>query len=349
MPMDEFWIPLLATLLLLHQTTSASDPTELNRAVGESVTFHIHYTTGGNAFWNFGNDPIVTASFQDPPQALFSDDKFKKRFSVSEKGRALSISQLRLEDSGNYSVTIGGKRSNFTLHVYNELAEPTVTCEAQNCSAGICHFSLRCSTSGTGRGKVSYSWRVGDRPWGEGSVVVLVNKSSSEEEEPLTCTARNPISSRNVTVTTPDVLCTETFTHLPGPGALSSSGIRTGLIAGVGVVVLSLALVSLLLIFSKSRGWKKFPLSKSKPTDTGGILGQFPALFPAATSENTTLYAEVGPSQQNPFSPQRVSNGIKAKATDGESATTIYSLVKHPEQVDGGAVENGTVIGLELV
>ncbi|NXB44702.1 SLAF7 protein, partial [Leucopsar rothschildi] len=205
--MDKFWIPFLATLVLLHQTTSASDPKDLIRAVGESVTFCTHDMTDGSAFWRFENDPIATASFEDPPQALFSTETFKKRFAVSEKGRALSVCHLTLQDSGIYSVTIGEKISTFTLRVYNKLSEPTVTCEAQNCSGGSCHFFLRCSTSGTGLGQVSYTWRVGDRPWAEGSMVLWVNKFSSSEE-PLTCTAQNPVSSRNVTVTTPNVLCT---------------------------------------------------------------------------------------------------------------------------------------------
>ncbi|XP_014743078.1 PREDICTED: SLAM family member 7-like isoform X2 [Sturnus vulgaris] len=304
MPMDKFWIPFLATLVLLHQTTSASDPKDLIRAVGESVTFRTHDMTGENAFWRFGNDPIVVASFEDPPQALFSTNKFTKRFAVSEKGRALSVSHLTLQDSGIYFATIGGKTFTFTLHVYNKLAEPTVTCEAQNCSGGSCHFFLRCSTSGTGLGQVSYTWRVGDRPWDEGSTVLWVNKFSSSEE-PLTCTAQNPVSSRKVTVTTPNVLCT---------GALSSSRFMIMLIAGVGVKVLLSALLVLLLHFCKSR---------------------------EATS--TTLYTKVGPSQQY------VSNGIKAKPLGGNCSKTIYSLVKHPDQVDGGTAENAPMTRLELV
>uniref|UniRef100_A0A803V9M4 Ig-like domain-containing protein n=1 Tax=Ficedula albicollis TaxID=59894 RepID=A0A803V9M4_FICAL len=256
MPMDEFWIPLLTTLVL-HQTTSASDTTELIRAVGGSVTFRTQDSTDGNAFWSFGTEPIVTVSFGDPPHALFTKQTFKTRFAVSEKGRALSISQLRLEDAGNYSVIIGEKRYSFTLRLFRELAEPTVACEAQNCSGGSCRFSLRCSTSGNHIGKVSYTWRVGDQPWDEGPVVVLVNKSSLEEPEPLTCTAHNPVSSRNVTVTTPGMLCT---------GTLSSSGVTIWLLATIGVAVLLLVLLLFL---------RKFTASSS-----------------------TTVYAEVGPSQQ---------------------------------------------------
>ncbi|NXF27931.1 LY9 protein, partial [Rhodinocichla rosea] len=205
--MDVFWIPLLTILMLLHQTTSASDTAEVVRAVGGSVTFRSHNPGRNIALWSSGNDPIVTVVFKDPPRLIFFEDKFKTRFAVSENGHALTISQLRMEDAGTYSVTIGDKRSTFTLQVFRELAEPTVTCEAQNCSDGSCSSSLRCSVPGAGLGNVSYTWRVGDHTWDGSSVVLLVNESSQHEPEPLTCTARNPVSSRNVTVTNPGELC----------------------------------------------------------------------------------------------------------------------------------------------
>ncbi|XP_039568979.1 T-lymphocyte surface antigen Ly-9-like isoform X2 [Passer montanus] len=243
--MDVFWVPLLATLMVLHQTTSASDTEEVIGVLGRSVTFRTHNTDKSAAFWNFGNDPIVTVAFEDPPRPVFSKDKFQTRFAVSENGRVLTISQLRMEDAGTYSVLTDGKRSTFTLQVFGELAEPTVTCEAQNCSDGSCSFSLRCSVPGAGLGNVSYSWRVRDQPWDGDSVVLRVNESSREEPEPLTCTARNPVSSRSVTVTIPGVLCSASATDPPSPGAHSGSWIRIGVVAGVEIA----SLLSIYLVF----------------------------------------------------------------------------------------------------
>ncbi|XP_032938852.1 T-lymphocyte surface antigen Ly-9-like [Catharus ustulatus] len=245
MPMDEFWISLLTTFLLLHQTTSATNTEEVFGTVGGSVTFRIQDTSGGNvAAWNFEDIHIVTASFEDPPQALFSKQTFKKRFAVSEKGRALSISHLTLQDAGTYSVTFDGKkRFTFILHVYRELAEPTVTCEGQNCSSdGSCRFSLRCSVSGTDLGNVSYTWRMGDRLWNEGPVLLWVDKPDLEGLGPPTCAAQNPVSSRSVTVSSPDLLCT---------GSFSSSGITIGFITAIGIKALLLVLLPFL---HKSKG-----------------------------------------------------------------------------------------------
>ncbi|NWZ74430.1 LY9 protein, partial [Acrocephalus arundinaceus] len=186
---------------------SAGDNVQVIGAVGGAVTFRSHNTDGYTTLWSFGNELIVTVAFEDPPQPVFSKDKYRTRFTVSEKGRAFSISQLSMEDAGTYSVTIREKTSTFTLLVYRELAEPRVTCEAQDCSDRSCVFSLHCSVPGNGFGNISYTWRVRNWLWEWESIVLLVHKSSQDEPEPVTCTAQNAVSSRNVTVTIPGVLC----------------------------------------------------------------------------------------------------------------------------------------------
>ncbi|KAM4880641.1 SLAM family member 5-like isoform 2-T2 [Sylvia borin] len=219
--MEGFWIQLLAILTLLTQTCSTSDTTELIRAVGGAVTFRSPDTDpGGNAaFWNFGDDPIATVPFEDPSQPLFSKE-CETRCTVSESGRALIITQLRVEDAGNYSVTIGWRKiATFTLQVYRELPEPTVTCEAQNCLDSICLISLLCSVPGDGFGDISYTWRGWGQQWGEKpEVLAVVDKSSWDNLEPLRCTAQNAVSSRSVTVTNPERLCPAgNSEHPPGP------------------------------------------------------------------------------------------------------------------------------------
>ncbi|TRZ07354.1 hypothetical protein HGM15179_019741, partial [Zosterops borbonicus] len=83
------------------------------------MTFRTHNTDGNGALWSLGNIPIVTVAFGDPPQLVFYKKEYKTRFTVSERGRALSISQLRMEDARTYSVNIDGKKiSTFILLVY---------------------------------------------------------------------------------------------------------------------------------------------------------------------------------------------------------------------------------------
>ncbi|XP_068851366.1 SLAM family member 7-like [Aphelocoma coerulescens] len=248
----------LCLALLCSGAVCADGTREVIGAVGASVTFPIQIPAGSAGFWNFGNDPIATVLPKDPPEVVFGEEKYKKRFTFAENGSALSISQLSLEDAGIYSVKIGGKISTFTLHVYGELAEPTVTCEARNCSAGSCRFSLRCSVPGTGLGSISYLWSKGERPWDEGPTVLVVNKSSGNGPESLTCTARNPISSRNVTVVAPGDLCTENATHPPGPEPHPGSLGRV-----LAVAVAEAAVLSSIFLLFHCRGQRGAQLSSS--------------------------------------------------------------------------------------
>ncbi|XP_066196343.1 SLAM family member 5-like, partial [Sylvia atricapilla] len=227
--MEHVWVlTLLTVLTLLHQTASPSDTPKQNQTVGGNVTFRSPETSGNGALWRFGNDPIVTVEFGDPPRLKFTKEEYKTRFTVSEDGRTLSITQLRMEDAGTYSVAINGNISTFTLQVYRELPEPTVTCEAQDCLDSTCLLSLCCSVSGDGFGNVSYTWTGWGQQWAEKSAVLaLVDKSTWDNLEPLRCTARNAISRRSVTVTNPEELF---------PGAPSSSGVGVTVGVTVGVI-----------------------------------------------------------------------------------------------------------------
>ncbi|NWS64556.1 SLAF7 protein, partial [Chunga burmeisteri] len=184
----------------------ASGGEEVTKAVGSSVTFYFPSLEGDVTAWSFRNDVIATVKFGNPPEAMFFDDNYKARLTFPKNGSALTISQLRVSDAGTYTAKSLRIKATFTLHVYRELAVPTVTCVAQNCSANGCRYTLHCTASGSDSGTVSYSWRMEGLPWSEGPTV-LVDQESSSEELQLTCTARNPVSSRNSTVISPAALC----------------------------------------------------------------------------------------------------------------------------------------------
>ncbi|KFQ15386.1 SLAM family member 5, partial [Leptosomus discolor] len=185
----------------------ADNGTEVSGAVGRSVTFHLQSPDGEAAAWSFRNDVIATVKFGNPPEVTFFDNNYKSRLAFPEDGGALTISQLRMDDAGTYTArTSGGKtKTAFTLHVYRELAVPTVTCVAQNCSVGDCRYTLHCAALGSGYGTVFYSWSVGGLPRSEGPT--LLAEELPTDELPLTCTAQNPVSSRNATVVSPAALC----------------------------------------------------------------------------------------------------------------------------------------------
>ncbi|XP_009956119.1 PREDICTED: T-lymphocyte surface antigen Ly-9-like, partial [Leptosomus discolor] len=204
----------------------ADNGTEVSGAVGRSVTFHLQSPDGEAAAWSFRNDVIATVKFGNPPEVTFFDNNYKSRLAFPEDGGALTISQLRMDDAGTYTArTSGGKtKTAFTLHVYRELAVPTVTCVAQNCSVGDCRYTLHCAALGSGYGTVFYSWSVGGLPRSEGPT--LLAEELPTDELPLTCTAQNPVSSRNATVVSPAALC-----------AGNSRGKMHGWVAGTGRIL----------------------------------------------------------------------------------------------------------------
>ncbi|NXE16728.1 SLAF7 protein, partial [Lophotis ruficrista] len=178
---------------------------EVTSAVGRSVTFQLPTRDGEAAAWSFHDDVIVTVKFGDPPEAIFLDERYKPRWAFPERGRALTISRLAAGDAGTYTAKTAGVKTTFTLRLYQELPAPTVSCVAQNCSADGCRYTLRCAASGSGSGNVSYLWSVGDWRRSEGPTVLV--EETPWDEKPLTCTAQNPVSSRNVTVVSPAALC----------------------------------------------------------------------------------------------------------------------------------------------
>ncbi|NXS39782.1 SLAF5 protein, partial [Balaeniceps rex] len=192
----------------LLSAACASDGAEVTRAVGSSVTFSLQSPRGEVAAWTFHDDVIATVEFGNPPKPTFFDNNYKSRVAFTENGGALTISQLRLDDAGTYTAKVAGVKTTFTLHVYRELAVPTVTCMTQNCSADGCRYTLHCTASGSDSGDISYGWSMGGQPWGEGPTVLVESSLPDKPPLPFTCTARNPVSSRNATVTSPAALCT---------------------------------------------------------------------------------------------------------------------------------------------
>ncbi|NXJ56786.1 SLAF5 protein, partial [Spizaetus tyrannus] len=184
-----------------------SDGAEVTGAVGRSVTFHLKNLGRKATAWSFHNDVIVTVKFGNPPEATFFDDNYKPRLAFPKNGSALTISQLRMDDAGTYTAKTSGVKATFTLHVYRELTMPTVTCVAQNCSAGGCLYTLHCTTLGSGSGNISYNWSTGGLSWQEGPTVLVEESPLDKPLIPLTCTAQNPVSSRNITVISPSALC----------------------------------------------------------------------------------------------------------------------------------------------
>ncbi|XP_013151159.1 SLAM family member 7-like isoform X1 [Falco peregrinus] len=311
---------LLLPLLLLHQATCDGEGEEVIGTVGKSVTFHLQSLDGKAVAWSFHNDVIVTVEIGNPPKPTFFDDNYKPRLAFPMTGSALTISQLRMDDSGAYTAKTSKAKTTFTLHVYRELVEPAVTCLEKNCSASGCYYTLRCTVWDSSN--VSYAWDTGDGLWRKGSTVVVEEPSLGEELLPLTCMARNPVSSHNTTVISPAAICTESTAHPPSTGTYSSR--QAGILAAAVMGALVLLAVVIFVIHCKSKGWRIFRLPAAE------------AVNREASPECMTVYAQIGPSQQ--VHPQSSSNAQRGEPnrmpTPGvETSKTIYSTIQAMAQL----------------
>ncbi|XP_064330968.1 SLAM family member 7-like isoform X2 [Phalacrocorax carbo] len=311
---------LLLTLLLLHQATCSSDGEEMIRAVGMSVTFSLPNLHEGPVAWSFQNEIILIIKLGNPPEVSYFDGNYKTRLAFPNNGNAFTIFQLRTNDSGTYTAQIKTRKITFTLHVYRQLTVPTVTCVGQNCSADSCHYTLHCTMPGSSSGNISYSWSQGGLPWNEGPTV-LVEEPRLAKLPPLTCMARNPVSSSNATVISPAVLCAGTY---------SSSFL--GIIMGLGLGALVLSALILVVIYYKHKGRRICHLTAAEATDT------------EAGAEYTTVYAQVGPSQQmhlQSSSRAQQESPKQMPTPDLEASKTIYLTVKATGQTDDEKMSNG--------
>ncbi|XP_009979025.1 PREDICTED: uncharacterized protein LOC104374582, partial [Tauraco erythrolophus] len=99
----------------------------------------------------------------------------------------------------------------------------------------------------------------------------------------------------------------------------------------IGAAVLLAAIV--FVVCCTRRGWRIFHLPTAKPTDTGARAG----------AEDSTVYAQVGPSQQRDlqnFSNTQQDDPKKAPIPDMDNSRTIYFTVQAVPQTDDEKMGN---------
>uniref|UniRef100_A0A8C6YQK8 Uncharacterized protein n=1 Tax=Nothoprocta perdicaria TaxID=30464 RepID=A0A8C6YQK8_NOTPE len=171
---------LLLALLLQRAGRSRSG---LTGTVGKSVTFRIPGPMEGRLYWHVKNLLMVIINSSGYPEVL--DAKYAERMAFLHNGTALILSGLVPDDAGTYWVQV--------LHA--ELPPPAVSCSLANCTAAPCPYELLCSAPGAA---VAYGWSGAGALNASGPWLQL--RRPLRSLPPVTCTARNPVSSSNVTV-----------------------------------------------------------------------------------------------------------------------------------------------------
>ncbi|KAI6073047.1 CD48 antigen-like isoform X3 [Aix galericulata] len=229
---------------------------EVDGAEGGSVTFHLQDLKGENLAWSFNGDTMLTITLGEALNPSFFEDSYKSRVTFPNNGSSLTISQVGKKDAGTYTAKNSVYKANFTLRVHSVLQEPKVTCVSWNCSADGCRYVLRCAVHTPG--VTSFVWRHGEQVDAEEPELVVEKEPPPGELDVLshTCTVRNPVSSRNVTVS-PAAVCKDSYSRS-----------FTGIIAVT--VIIALIILAVLLAFLIFRGRKIFNPSTPGAPATGG-------------------------------------------------------------------------------
>ncbi|XP_047196812.1 carcinoembryonic antigen-related cell adhesion molecule 5-like [Hippoglossus stenolepis] len=174
-------------------------PDSLTAVVGETVTFTTTVTPPEIPFvvvtWSFENSQGSSVSIITSTSADIIGPLYKGRVKLIRSTGSLELSNLTINDSGEYKVTIipnGAAQQKGSCRLLLEVPVSRVTVTPSS-STDLVEFSsirLSCSASGS---SLSYLWLNGSSTITAGSVLTIVNVTRYDQG-PFRCNVFNPFS-----------------------------------------------------------------------------------------------------------------------------------------------------------
>ncbi|XP_040859109.1 SLAM family member 5 [Ochotona curzoniae] len=230
------------------------------------------------------------------PMLVVTHNNYLGRIKVSGPNYDLVISDLSMEDAGDYLADINTHDSlttitkRFNLQVYRRLGKPKITQSLMTSVNSTCNVTLTCSVD-TEEKNVTYSWS----PRGKGNVLQIFRGPESQELN-YTCTAWNPVSNSSDSISTQ---------HLCSEMVMGSSTQRIKLLSGLTVLfLLVLILSSVFLIYwykrrqdasSKATIYTYVTASREAQPAESRIYDEIrhSKMFPTKKEQMNTVYSEV--------------------------------------------------------
>uniref|UniRef100_A0A674JC68 Immunoglobulin domain-containing protein n=1 Tax=Terrapene triunguis TaxID=2587831 RepID=A0A674JC68_9SAUR len=191
----------------LNLTNAAADETELTGILGGSVTFPLRISAAQkfkNGAWSVNTKSLVTVTAGKPPRVLVFDPSYEGRLRFSDESYSLQITDLRMEDTGSYTVEFSTDKEQFayrefTLHVSSK-------CWGRGIPEGA--WNPPCSgNSQDGRENVTYSWSNAPSSVLSTDSIVHIPQRHQAAREDVTCMARAPDGNSSRRTVSPKDFC----------------------------------------------------------------------------------------------------------------------------------------------
>ncbi|XP_004573931.3 uncharacterized protein LOC143412283 [Maylandia zebra] len=230
----------------LYYVETSSGKRVIHKNVGDTVELSSGLPTEGvtAALWRYGQITVA-----DKDVGVSKDSPFKDRSELNLTDFTLTVRQLTLQDSGDFTFVseVNDKQRpsvTITLQVHEPIAKPDIKISSTWIPSNeSCKVLLECSTTGD----VSYNWTVGKQTLTGPRQQYIIRQDG---ETNVTCTVSNHVSEKSAFQT---VKCSKDHSHRKETECSSSSSLLM-FIAGLFTGVLITLLFLFLLYCIKSKG-----------------------------------------------------------------------------------------------
>ncbi|XP_008056897.1 SLAM family member 5 [Carlito syrichta] len=314
------WILLLCLQTWPEAAGRDADFLTVNGILGESVTFPLNIDKPQEvksiAWTSRTSVAVVTPGDSGTaPGVLVTHRNYYKRIHVLGPNYNLVISDLRMEDVGDYKADINTETypstitKHYNLQVYHRLGKPKITPSLMTLVNSTCNVTLTCSVEKEEK-NVTYSWS----PLGEEGNVLQIFQAPEDQELTYTCTAQNPVSNNSGSISAQQLCADITM------GSRTRHTKLLSVLVTLFLLVLILSAVFLCRLYKRRQG---------RIFSEGSYLKTF-SKSPDAVSK-TTIYTYVTVSRDVQSAETRIYDEIpqaKVPPSKEELENTVYSMVQ---------------------
>ncbi|XP_032009866.1 SLAM family member 5 isoform X2 [Hylobates moloch] len=327
MAQHHLWILLLCLQTWPEAAGKDSEILTVNGILGESVTFPVNIQEPRQVkviAWTSKTSVayVKPGDSETAPIVTVTHRNYYERIHALGPNYNLVISDLRMEDAGDYKADINTQTDPYTttklynLQVYRRLGKPKITQSLMASVNSTCNVTLTCSVEKEEK-NVTYNWS----PLGEEGNVLQIFQTPEDQELTYMCTAQNPVSNNSDSISARQ-LCADI--------AMGFRTHHTGLLSVLAMFFLLVLILSSVFLFHL---FKRRQDAASKKTIYTYITASRNTQPAESRIYDEILQSKVLPSKEEPVNTvysevQFIDKMGKASTQDSKPpATSSYEIV----------------------